>query len=392
MSDNKKSEQRVAGVDRDTIDVAVLATAFLAGIVGSIGLKMFDFSIWLPAFVTAAIIATYAIVTYNTRSARLEPDQIGDNAYYLGFVFTLTALGYTIYELDPGAEAATLREVVSGFGVALSSTIVGVATRVILLQYRVDLTAREGEVRFQLNEAAREFHTELADAIRGTKLLGTEIRQYLEEHHKEVAEVQEKRVSTLFDELQGAFKQSFEQIVDLGKELNKQLVDGTREAINESEEATGQTLRAVANQIEETSVALKSAMGSLAAEGQRVIENSAGMHSQNMAAHEQMMRESTSAIAFASDSLRSAVQRLANQSNELAETMARMQAETVQRQEVAMREGSERLTVATSGFVEKVAASLVEFEEQMAVAQKFGQIPKKRHGRWALWRGRSSKT
>ncbi len=389
MTDSTDTPRHKARNDRDTIDVALLIVAFALGAAASIGLKLFDFPVWLPALVTAVIIAVYALITYMTRSARLEPDQIGDNAYYLGFVFTLISLGYTIYELDPSADAAAVGEVISGFGIALSSTIVGVMTRVILLQYRVDLTAREGEVRMQLNDAAREFHTELADATRSTRLLGAEIRQHLEEHHKEVADAHEKRAAAMVGELIGSFKQAFEVIVELGKETNKRLADSARTAIGEGEKAAGHSLEAVARRIEETSVTLKSAMETLTEDSRQAIESSSGAHAQNMVDHERMMRESTAAMAASSDGLKTSMERLATQSREMADNMARVQSETSQRHEATMRDSAERLSAATGSFVETVAARLAEFEEKAAAAREFDTAPAKPQGsRWS-WLRRS---
>jgi len=321
-----------ARFDRYNIDVAVLITAFAAGISALIGLKLFDFPTWLPAIVTAVVIAIYAIITYKTQSARLEPDQIGDNAYYLGFVFTLTSLGYTIYELDPGAGGAALREVISGFGVALSSTIVGVATRVILLQYRIDLTAREREVRIQLNDAAREFHAELADATRSTKLVGSEIRQHLEEHHKEVSIVHEKRTEAMVEELIGQFKHAFAEITQLGNETNKQLAASARTAVEEAEKAAGRSLETVAHHIDETSATFKSAMEALVENSQQVFASSSDVYTQNMADHQRMLRESTVAITTSSEEIGTVMERFAHRARtafEEGEKVAERSVETV---------------------------------------------------------------
>ncbi len=78
----------------------------------------------------------------------LGAEVIGDNSYYLGFLFTLTSLAVTLYfVVDVAAEdrAFAHPEVISGFGVALVSTLVGVFIRVLMMQFRLDLVARERE-------------------------------------------------------------------------------------------------------------------------------------------------------------------------------------------------------------------------------------------------------
>ena len=371
--------------DRDKIDVAVLLAAFVVGIAASIGMKVLDWPIWMPLLSSAVVIIGYAIITYTTARARLEPDQIGDNAYYLGFVFTLTALGYTIYEIDLNGGAESLRKVISGFGVALSSTVVGVVTRVILLQYRIDLTAREGEIRIQLNDAAREFHIELADATRSTKLLGTEILQNLEEHHKEVSAAYEKRTAAIFDELIGSFKHACQQVVEQGTEMNMRLADSATKAISNGEQAADHSFKSVGRSVKTTIVTFKSEIEALSEASRQAIEASRSSHMQNIAHHNQMMQESSDAMVTSSKGLKTAMEQLGVQSREMANTMTHTQSETAQRYDLAMRDSIEQLSAATGSFAETVSACLADFEKQAAIAAKFNAAQLKRQRRWSIW-------
>jgi hypothetical protein len=80
--------------DRDvvTLDRWLLAAAFVGGAGGTLLLKALAAPAWAPACFAAGIILAYAALTYRVPAARLEPEQIGDNAYYLGFVLTLCSL------------------------------------------------------------------------------------------------------------------------------------------------------------------------------------------------------------------------------------------------------------------------------------------------------------
>lgn len=184
------------------IDRWLLALAFGAGTGGTIALKLLDAPQWAPAAFAAAVILGYAALTSSLRTARLEPEQIGDNAYYLGFVLTLCSLAYTLWSLGTlDAETAFIAEVISGFGVALTSTVVGVAVRVFLMQFRVDLVAREREAQAALADGLATFRSEIADVIRGTRYLGVEIRQTLADHHAEIAAADAKRMTEVTERL-----------------------------------------------------------------------------------------------------------------------------------------------------------------------------------------------
>lgn len=185
----------------------LLALAFLAGAGGTVALKVAQVPNWIPAAFAGGIILAYAASVWTIRTARLEPEQIGDNAYYLGFILTLCSLAYTLWSLGTvEAETAFVAEVVAGFGVALTSTVVGVAVRVFLMQFRVDIVAREREAQLALSDGMAAFRSEIADAIRGTRYLGVEIRQTLAQHHRDLAEAETARVEATGARLASAFE------------------------------------------------------------------------------------------------------------------------------------------------------------------------------------------
>ena len=208
------------------LDRWLLAVAFGAGALGTVVLKATGAPPWMPAALAGGVILAYAAICWFLRSARLEPEQIGDNAYYLGFVLTLCSLAYTLWSLGTvEAETAFVAEVVAGFGVALTSTIVGVAVRVFLMQFRVDVVAREREAQLALGDAVSAFRSELADVIRGTRFLGVEIRQTLAQHHRDMAAEEAKRMrdtsDLLIEALDGALRERALHAAELEAETGR---------------------------------------------------------------------------------------------------------------------------------------------------------------------------
>src|ERR1700674_4078729 len=90
---------------------------------------------FLVTFVPVATMLAYALLLYLARGLRLRDDQTGDNLYYMGFLFTLTSLGVSLYQFTATRAA---EEIVQNFGVAISSTIAGIGLRVIFHQMRRD--------------------------------------------------------------------------------------------------------------------------------------------------------------------------------------------------------------------------------------------------------------
>jgi hypothetical protein len=105
----------------------------------------------VPAVLVTAVplvlMVVYALALGLARYLRLRDDQAGDNLYYLGFLYTLTSLGVSLWQFSPneGAEG-----IVTNFGVAIASTILGVALRVVFNQMRQDPVEVERTARLEL--------------------------------------------------------------------------------------------------------------------------------------------------------------------------------------------------------------------------------------------------
>lgn len=177
---------------RDGLDKAFLVIAFAAGAAGIVGLKQLDIEPWWAALFATGVLVSYAVAAWLNRNLALEPEVIGDNCYYLGFIFTLISLGVTLYQLaGTGTDASLLRDVVAGFGVALASTIVGVFLRVFMMQLRTDIVSRDRQARLELNDAGREFRMRLAESVAQMKAFSTEAVQLAGETNLRIHEANE---------------------------------------------------------------------------------------------------------------------------------------------------------------------------------------------------------
>ena len=118
-----------------------------------------------PFYVTFVPVGTmvgYALLISLARGLRLRDDQSGDNLYYMGFLFTLTSLGVSLYQFSTTRAA---EEIVQNFGIAIGSTIAGIGLRVIFNQMRRDPVEVEQRTRLELAEAARRVRRELDSSV-----------------------------------------------------------------------------------------------------------------------------------------------------------------------------------------------------------------------------------
>ncbi len=204
--------------------------AFGLGVVGGVFLKIMGVHPFVAAGFSALVLAAYAFVAWAGGRLKIEPEAIGDNCYYLGFLFTLASLAFTLYQMaDPAANQGkpiAIPEVISGFGVALSSTIFGVFLRVLLMQMRPDFVAKDRAVRADLNRAYAEFRKDLSGTMSQMKAFSTESIQMAAERDNRLREAAE----VLVKDHQEALQQSASV---LAQNIEKSFSEASKSAINE---------------------------------------------------------------------------------------------------------------------------------------------------------------
>ncbi|PVA07511.1 hypothetical protein DC363_02440 [Thalassorhabdomicrobium marinisediminis] len=230
---------------RDSLDRVAFILAFAAGTVGSITLKMLNIHPFGVAVFAAIILCGYALTSWFSGKLMLEPEVLGDNCYYLGFLFTLASLGYTLYQVAaPGqatAQTDLLPEVISGFGVALSSTIVGVFLRVLLMQIRPDIMVRDRETRRELQDQVRDFRVALSESVQDIRTFSTESIQMAVEREAKIAEsinVAVKRAEGRIAESSGIITDTLKYTVErqsqtIFEDISKAVGDSTKTAVEE---------------------------------------------------------------------------------------------------------------------------------------------------------------
>lgn len=111
--------------------------ALVVGACGLLWLRSLNIHPWLPAVVAASVVFALMVV-YLRVDGEYAPEEKGDNVYYLGLLFTLISLVFSLWEffgLDAGMEwdRDNFQHLLQNFGTALTSTIAGIVCRVVLL-------------------------------------------------------------------------------------------------------------------------------------------------------------------------------------------------------------------------------------------------------------------
>ncbi|MCG6941134.1 MAG: hypothetical protein LJE69_07780 [Thiohalocapsa sp.] len=169
---------------RERRDQLLFFAAFVIGALGTLTVKALSAPTWIVILFPMLVIGTYAAAAWLPGNTSLEPDMIGDNCYYLGFILTLVSLGWTLSAVTQASgDLDLVREIISGFGVALASTITGIFLRALFLQLRPDVVAAERQARQAISAAARDLRTELGQSVTALQDFARQTEQALAEHH-----------------------------------------------------------------------------------------------------------------------------------------------------------------------------------------------------------------
>jgi predicted nucleic acid-binding Zn-ribbon protein len=227
----------------DLIGPALFFGFFAVGLAYILAAKSRDMPQVYVTFGPVVVMTAYALVIVIFRALRVRDDQAGDNLYYMGFLFTLVSLGSSLYHFSGSGSA---EEIVQNFGIAIASTIWGIAMRILFNQMRRDPAEVERIARVELAEAARRVRRELDNTVLEFNHFRRSAQQAIMEGFTEVSthvdEVSKKLLAGLEDvttksaaPLEAASKHSGNTIEEVTKTMVAALQDGARELSKENE-------------------------------------------------------------------------------------------------------------------------------------------------------------
>jgi hypothetical protein len=158
----------------DMPDKGLFALVAVLGFAGILLLKVRGTNADLVAAGAVVLMVAYGFAAFQFRRVRLRPDRLGDNFYYLGFVYTLASLSAALLQLRGGAK---IEELLGSFGIALFTTIVGIAGRVLFVQMRGDIDEVEDEVRRDLLGASADLRAQLNITLAEFETFHTGVQQ-----------------------------------------------------------------------------------------------------------------------------------------------------------------------------------------------------------------------
>lgn len=177
----------------------IFMICFFTGSIGVIILRELGFGTVVAVAYAGTVMLAYVLFG-ATKKYLLRPDLLGDNTYYLGFLFTLVSLAYTLYRYTSSQNEVD--QIIQNFGVALSTTLLGLVGRVYFSQTQEDPATYEKAIRMSLAEEASNLIGETAKIRTDISVLRTSIQQTIDEGVKSALE----KLSSSMIEISNAYR------------------------------------------------------------------------------------------------------------------------------------------------------------------------------------------
>lgn len=205
----------------DYLPTTLFAAFSVTGTVYIILSKLFQFPAWLVTSFPVGLMMLYAVAILLFRRARLRDDQIGDNFYYMGFIFTLTSLAVSLSQYSQGS---SVDQIVQNFGIAVSTTIAGIVFRIIFNMSRRDPVEVEHLSRMELSEASNRVRRELNASLVDFAHFRRSNQQMLEEGYGEIAQRFEKTANTALASIEQVAKSAEKSVQNSSQYEARELI------------------------------------------------------------------------------------------------------------------------------------------------------------------------
>lgn len=219
-------------------DAVLFFIIFIGGSFGIYWLKQQGFEQFAVTAVPFTLLIVYAGIVRFVPHFRLREDQAGDNCYYLGFLYTLISLSLALAAFT---EAGGTEEIIEDFGIALVSTITGLALRVVFSQMRQDIVEIERETRLELSAAAQRLRSELDQSVIEMNVFRRSTQQSISdgfvEFNSKVGELLERNL-TLYEQVTRDSAQRIEKTLVTFDASSQHLSDVTAKTVDAVEALT----------------------------------------------------------------------------------------------------------------------------------------------------------
>lgn len=116
----------------------------------------------LGLFLPLLVMSAYIALGLKRQDRDVSDEKFADSCYYLGFIFTITSIVFSLFDLPHIGER--IQDIAVRFGAAMVSTVLGLAVRVYLVSFRPEASDALRDSEDAVLEAAQKFREQLVMA------------------------------------------------------------------------------------------------------------------------------------------------------------------------------------------------------------------------------------
>lgn len=186
---------------------------------------------WIFGFTVPLIIMVVYIVLGTFRNDRdVSDEKFADSCYYLGFIFTITSIIFSLFDL-PNI-GTRIQEIAVRFGAAMVSTVLGLGVRVYMVSFRKEMADAIQDAEDAVIDSSRRFTEQLVTVLERLRDFESQVdmasRTSVERVNLQIEKLSKdhsEKLSSFFTDLTARNQEAFTLALDDVKSATKRLAD-----------------------------------------------------------------------------------------------------------------------------------------------------------------------
>lgn len=129
---------------------------------------------WILGFtIPLVIMCAYILLGHFRHDNEVTDEKFADTCYYLGFIFTITSIIFSLFDLPH--IGTRIQDIAVRFGAAMVSTVLGLAVRVYLVSFKKDAADAIKDAEDAILDATRKFTAQLTIVLERLRDFETQV-------------------------------------------------------------------------------------------------------------------------------------------------------------------------------------------------------------------------
>ncbi|WP_338456643.1 hypothetical protein [uncultured Alteromonas sp.] len=250
-------------IDADTLRSAFVIHAFV-GLIICLAIAGFNIPILVAVVLSSVVMGSYYFQYHKGGRPTPLLGMFSDSIYYLGFLLTLISLvcSMLFFDIEEGASSASV--VISQFGAAMITTLLGMGTRIYLQNFDTSVETAQLSARESLDETVKGFNVQMRRTNDALSKLSNTMNKNIEDTEErnnksiEMFEETQKKLISLGESSLTSFAKTAEKVLsgslskldEMGQQISGNLRQTSDELINDNKSQFSRTNKDIVDSLQ----------------------------------------------------------------------------------------------------------------------------------------------